>query len=638
MLNALVKGDGIVPFGLYYNPAEDDALTGDIVNHLFFKVAHLYILDVNLLLFGQSSADEPTSYLTFYGGSPKTFAGNNAQRQMFLSNVFHLFRDWNFDSGNIDGNDWYNPVAHTSVRGGLGAGTVRSRELLGPETAPYPTSIIIDPYDGTPNGTIVTFGGILEDFPWEPPNYSTESGDINLILNSISNGGYDYYETSTKRWKFRNALSMITSTGYDFYWMRQVSFKVSSTLWRHQLYYIRWGLRITGVSPGSSGTFPLNNVIVPTGWIELNYRTYVTNTNANYELFGTYYADFLSKNWTGPIGSVSPNVGYRSVKIIPLAYHNPSAIQSLIGLDSSNRVISTSDYSYASFRAFMDSYAADIGALNFLSTRDAVETFNSQIEGNMLETLSEVSSLFGLLDLVKLMSSMKTLMRGRNVGSTLLNILDWLADARLVYSFALVPTVGDAKDVAKKSRELRKVLSYRDFLSKPRTVRGTYKTTYSFGEFEDCEITVRSKIRISVHPDSFLSHVIPIKSVGLLPTLSTIWDLVPYSFVIDWFTQAGEATSVMEDAVMMAFYKCHESLHSTNTVYGFSSDALIEHNITPLQVGPPRRPSGLEYRDYRRYVLGSLPFPVPTRVWSEGFQPDFPSWKTSGAFLFKMIR
>jgi hypothetical protein len=154
--------------------------------------------------------------------------------------------------------------------------------------------------------------------------------------------------------------------------------------------------------------------------------------------------------------------------------------------------------------------------------------------------------------------------------------------------------------------------------------------------FDYMILRARSKVRLSLSADSVLMALLPVRSLGLLPSLSQLWDLVPLSFVADWFTPIDEYLDVVDAQAIFLGLECHYAVHSVNLSYIFSQDDRAMFDFGFLGEGSPVfEESG--YRLYVRWVDGNLPVLTSSRL-------DFfgglhvPDYGTLGSLLYKIIK
>lgn len=218
-------------------------------------------------------------------------------------------------------------------------------------------------------------------------------------------------------------------------------------------------------------------------------------------------------------------------------------------------------------------------AAGFLAQTTGLKDYCSILTNNHIETLMELSAIGSLLpDPIPWMNLFKHLKRKNLLGATK-SLLDIISNAKLMYSFGIKPTADATIEFAAKFDDVKRRLSG---IYGRRTIYGSFfydLPTEDFGGVSQLE--VRTKSMYDFSDNTLLVIALGLQSVGLLPTISNLWDLVPFSFVIDWFTNIGRRMEAVEDQVFLL------SLDHIYTVYSYKvttefSDELCEYNgITP---------------------------------------------------------
>lgn len=136
------------------------------------------------------------------------------------------------------------------------------------------------------------------------------------------------------------------------------------------------------------------------------------------------------------------------------------------------------------------------------------------------------------------------------------NPFKWLkasASSYLWYSYVAAPTAGDLTDFLKVYDKVLYDFKKRDF-HKFRTYRAKDKDTFVIDDFE-LTLTKTNKIKVRSRFGGVVSNTyFKSKSLGLNPSLKNLWDLVPYSFVADWFVNVGELADAIDYEVEKTTY------------------------------------------------------------------------------------
>lgn len=204
-----------------------------------------------------------------------------------------------------------------------------------------------------------------------------------------------------------------------------------------------------------------------------------------------------------------------------------------------------------------------------------------KFEGNMIAYVKEAvaikESISGILKLLK----------GKPNKKTLASI--WLSSR-----YGITLTIRDTNDlissVKQEIGELGKVYY---------TCRG--------GSLSD-DVVAHAKLYYSPsQQNDMFSWIEKLYSWDLLPTLDNLWDLVPYSFVVDWFLNVSDILDGIDSwgysSVMHVFSTCYSLKHTWQPELLWST-AKVVGNITATHY---ERLTPLEPYQYVPHFSGSLP-------------------------------
>jgi len=125
---------------------------------------------------------------------------------------------------------------------------------------------------------------------------------------------------------------------------------------------------------------------------------------------------------------------------------------------------------------------------------------------------------------------------------------------------------------------------------------------------------------VSDEDSEFDRLISSIDSLGFAPTLENIWDLIPYSFVVDWFIDIGGLLERVDTRLRL--------LRLNIRYTTMSKKDIVRYNIRPSVELPL---SGtVEKVHYHRWVSDQCP--VPALSAQPTFQ-GFNHWLESGALI-----
>lgn len=164
----------------------------------------------------------------------------------------------------------------------------------------------------------------------------------------------------------------------------------------------------------------------------------------------------------------------------------------------------------------------------------------------------------------------------------------------LAIEYGILPTVDDLKSIFRSCTRLRpKVDSFGS-----RHVKAGHDCSITV---QDVQYQLEQRIKIAFHDeDSGLKILLNrLDDLGALPTLSNLWDLVPYSFVVDWFAQVGDLLERIDMRLQLLRYDIRTVTMSRKDI---RSTVFVPTLSCPL-AGPATMVR------YKRWVTGRCPVP-----------------------------
>lgn len=268
--------------------------------------------------------------------------------------------------------------------------------------------------------------------------------------------------------------------------------------------------------------------------------------------------------------------------------------------------------------------------LCFYSTADALRKYTDIVSANWLETLSDAKDISAFLPSVGSLMRLFRAIRRRDLGGTMREALDTATGAYLWDQFARRPLQKDAKEAVDKYDRIVDVLRSEGIWG-PRTLYGEYHWDHSQGYigYPDVHFEAHTKTRLLFEDFALLSLLFSTKAVGLAPTLSNLWELVPFSFVLDWFSSMGERLEDIDTQLTLLLLPHYYSLHSIKAsiaypgdisgydlVTGEDGEATVYYRMLSLTL-PTLRWTGYDFRpspgiEGKLKTVGSLAWQVLT--------------------------
>ncbi|DAD52700.1 TPA_asm: maturation protein [ssRNA phage SRR7976310_3] len=235
---------------------------------------------------------------------------------------------------------------------------------------------------------------------------------------------------------------------------------------------------------------------------------------------------------------------------------------------------------------------------------------NARIIGmNMLEFLRDLRNIKDLIPKLQALRGLKGVKR-----------LKGLSGDYLQYKFGILPTISDLKEIVAAFR--RRQLLYVD--------RNGYNV-YTAGHNSQIDVDnvryeklQRIKLAIENEDNVFEKLLDTFDSLGVLPDFQNLWELVSYSFVIDWFIDVGDFLKRVDTRLKL--------LRLNIRYVTMSSKTVVKGVFTPTIDQPISGP--IDWVHYHRWVSDQCPVPPLTlQSNTEGFN----HWLEAGALIIQRI-
>lgn len=151
----------------------------------------------------------------------------------------------------------------------------------------------------------------------------------------------------------------------------------------------------------------------------------------------------------------------------------------------------------------------------------------------------------------------------------------------LWYRYVYKTNLKDGTDIFNSLNEIGNVISNASDWTTRQVLYGAKRTSSVVG---DISYVTSHYEKFSVMPDKDpLNQVLlALRSLGLHPGLAQGWDLIPLSFVVDWFTNIGGALENVDDCVYRNRYNLEYSLFSDKHVTEAPLESLPHLSGIPM--------------------------------------------------------
>lgn len=412
------------------------------------------------------------------------------------------------------------------------------------------------------------------------------------------------------------------------------------TTWSLYTYY--WGYDCTLILNRTVHALTPTESMEVGPWYTLANRTAIT-AQIQWEMTSRHLID--------PWGFYSPSVGQTGVIGPWTVNHDPmfmsetgSAKVSQLGVDSS--MIRRSRIR-ENFVNEVSRYRGDIRLSAFNSTVDAWNALDAGIGTNLVEALGEIDEIATLgpyiaeaiRDLGVLSRRYATIARFSDqpwykvihMGTPIRDVISFATGIQLFVSFALTPSINLFIGIIPKLQSLVEQLGG----NTPKLINSKYGTmSFDFpqGEFgrDEARLVTRTKITYESNLQQVLQTYLDVRSLGLTPTPGLVWDLQPFSFVVDWVLRIGDRIRLLEDAGAILPVSILNLVHTFSVFSPFTDAELAKLGY----VNAPGVKSGV--RDFKREVSTLLPTPALGR-WDYLAAP-FGPWVTASSLLYQLFQ
>jgi hypothetical protein len=302
-------------------------------------------------------------------------------------------------------------------------------------------------------------------------------------------------------------------------------------------------------------------------------------------------------------------------------------------------LVSMMDYrkrpAFDQFRKLVELAEADIRLSAFQSTSDALDAITDSVDNNLVEAIGELGELASLFPgFGGLFRALEPFVQGRKL-DTFLEFVNLATELRLLQKFGWEPTIQLFVDtmpaMVRVANRLGRLADGREIVG-----RGTFRWDFPEGEFgrSTSRLTTHTKVACTGDTRQILASILGARAMGLLPSFSASWDLIPFSFVVDWFVNVGARLRDLESVALISAMGVKVLTHSFTVESEWTDGELALDNAQKSNVSESLSPV---FRVYRREVSQHVPTPrdgkydfrLPSRP---------PNWMTSGSLIWQLAK
>lgn len=211
----------------------------------------------------------------------------------------------------------------------------------------------------------------------------------------------------------------------------------------------------------------------------------------------------------------------------------------------------------------VDSELERLTPLAFYSTADALSKYTDIVSANWLETFSDAKDISSFLPSIGSLMKLIRALRRRDLRGTIREGLDTATGTYLWYQFAGRPLNKDVREAVDSYDRMVERLRLEGVWG-PKTLYGEFHWDHPDGYPGSPQVHFEShtKTRLVFEDFAFLTLLFSSSAVGLAPTLENMWEVVPFSFVLDWFTNVGARLGDVDKQATLLMLPHQYSVHS----------------------------------------------------------------------------
>jgi len=375
-----------------------------------------------------------------------------------------------------------------------------------------------------------------------------------------------------------------------------------------------------------------SSVYVPFQYPDVTIEPVVTGSYST-----VYGGNVRYRYYNGKTNSSSPDIGrlfdsyngggaHRS---FPVVLSDASSDLTVILRESDMAISSLADDRF--LQPFVRDVYADfrsVATSSAFSASDAVKSLEGYLGINILQNLQKLPSLASAIPQLRTAVDLAGRLLARDLSfHTWKDIVSLVTSTHLQNSFQWQPIVRLITEYGPKLAATFSVLGLRT------------GDTVGYGSFraelhnklgrKDVTLLTRTKIVLSSDIPSWLTALTGVDALGLLPKPSNLWDLIPFTFLVNWFTGVGEAIRRAESTILLSTLPAYY-VHTYTLTSPLTEDELV------LLKASSDRSRAASLRIYVRDVTTFTPAPHDSHL-DFGIPQGFPSYGTLGSLIWQLF-
>lgn len=204
--------------------------------------------------------------------------------------------------------------------------------------------------------------------------------------------------------------------------------------------------------------------------------------------------------------------------------------------------------------------------------------------------------------------------------------LKTLSSSFLSYKYGISMTYQDTKEFLGSFRKTVETVA--NGITRARGRLNRVRSVSFSGVTKECVDQYNMSIYCSVYPASFARFFNSLLVADFFPTTELVWDIIPFSFVVDWFLRVGDELEALDTRTLLSTYDIYSCVYSRRSVITYDVGELFPALKEVYQ-------GELTVVDFHRYVSKSCPPYQPL----SGIMPTrpFTHWVEGAALIVQRV-
>jgi len=209
-----------------------------------------------------------------------------------------------------------------------------------------------------------------------------------------------------------------------------------------------------------------------------------------------------------------------------------------------------------------------------------------------LEVLYQYGKIFALVP--DLLGAIRAFLSSRGSGDTLLHLADLFSSTELQKKFGLdtagrnwielnkgIAVVPDEQGFARVSDAILR-------LGKPQTLYGSLHRDFDeLMGLEQVRLRTGVKLRLRGVDSALILKFLGLDATGILPRFGRLWDLVPFSWLVDWFTGLSSRYNIIDNIILAYIVGVEYAVYTYHLQGPIPVEILDYSNVVAEYSDPP---------------------------------------------------